>query len=229
MEKKNKSSEPEGRGLIEAESLYLILGILTIGVVTPGPNNMTCIVHSSIHGPKANIRLISGMALGFLIVHIVAGFVVLHVDADHPGKIALEVVGILFLMLIALKVFTLQPSSIQQQITAEHHSYSALFKTTSIPQLGFKTGMMMQFINGKEWTLVGAVLLQVLDNGSGIVDILLVTALTVPGGILAMTMWTILGGRLSSFAMDEKRGKMMFKTIGGLMFVLLAIVLLNTL
>ena len=55
------------------EALGWLLLLLFIGVITPGPNNITCTVHSALHGPKSNIPLIGGMAVGFFIVQFVCG------------------------------------------------------------------------------------------------------------------------------------------------------------
>ena len=66
--------------MIETEALTAVIFLLVLGVITPGPNNITCIVHSSIHGPRSNIILISGMAVGFLIVHVIAGLLVSSIE-----------------------------------------------------------------------------------------------------------------------------------------------------
>ena len=58
------------------EALGWLLLLLFIGVITPGPNNITCTVHSALHGPKSNIPLIGGMAVGFFIVQFVCGLTV---------------------------------------------------------------------------------------------------------------------------------------------------------
>jgi threonine/homoserine/homoserine lactone efflux protein len=214
---------------MDVHSLYIVLGLLAVGLVTPGPNNITCIVHSSVHGPRANISLISGMALGFFIVHLISGYVVMHIDPNHPGKIALEIMGLLFLMLVALKVFTLQPWATQNHIDQELQTYSNLFNTTTIPRLGFKTGVMMQFLNGKEWTLVGAVMLQALDGfGGGLNGVLSIASITITGGLIAMTLWTLVGSKMVALAEDEKKGTLMFRTLGGLMFLLLAGLMLKS-
>ena len=67
---------------MEWEALATVLTLLGIGVVTPGPNNITCITHSAIHGPKANFNLISGMVVGFISVHLIVGLLVSSVDED---------------------------------------------------------------------------------------------------------------------------------------------------
>ena len=81
--------------MVETEALTAVLFLLVLGVVTPGPNNITCIVHSSIHGPRSNIKLIAGMATGFLVVHIVAGLLVSSIEKDSMTQQVLEVLGLL--------------------------------------------------------------------------------------------------------------------------------------
>ena len=43
-----------------------LLALVTIGIATPGPNNMTCFVHSGVHGWRKTVSLIFGMVLGFV-------------------------------------------------------------------------------------------------------------------------------------------------------------------
>ena len=51
---------------MEWEALAYLLALLCAGVITPGPNNMTCTVHAAIHGKNSIYPLIAGMALGFI-------------------------------------------------------------------------------------------------------------------------------------------------------------------
>ena len=43
-----------------------LLALVTVGIATPGPNNMTCFVHSGVHGWRKTVSLILGMAMGFV-------------------------------------------------------------------------------------------------------------------------------------------------------------------
>ena len=82
---------------MEWEALATVLTLLGIGVVTPGPNNITCITHSAIHGPKANIKLISGMVVGFIVVHAICGLLVSSVEEDSTALVVLHYFGLLFI------------------------------------------------------------------------------------------------------------------------------------
>ena len=41
---------------MEWESLAYLLTLLCAGLITPGPNNITCTVHAAIHGKRAIIH-----------------------------------------------------------------------------------------------------------------------------------------------------------------------------
>ena len=44
-------------GFVDAETaLVKLLLLLAIGLLTPGPNAMTCFAHSGLFGKKANIK-----------------------------------------------------------------------------------------------------------------------------------------------------------------------------
>lgn len=206
---------------MEWEALATVLTLLTIGVVTPGPNNITCISHSAIHGARANKNLIFGMAVGFIIVHMIVGLLVENVE---EGSIALQILhyfGLLFVFAIALRVFTLNPALINKAV--ESNSLFSLTErtVTSAPILGFKTGVFMQFINGKEWAFVFAIMWLALEGfGGGWTGILSITAITTSGGLLAMVLWTFVGGRLVNYVSEERRGRIVFRTLGSLLFLL---------
>lgn len=207
--------------MVETEALTAVLFLLVLGVVTPGPNNITCIVHSSIHGPRSNIKLIAGMATGFLVVHIVAGLLVSSIEKDSMTQQVLEVLGLLFFMAIAIKVYTLNPSQFLGAV--DDHKLRTAFSLQSgtIPKLGFTPGMLMQFVNGKEWTMVSAIMALSLEGfGGGLSGILLIAAITIPGGVVAMTLWTYTGGKLMTYIEDETKSRRIFRTLGVLLMTL---------
>ena len=47
-------------------ALLQLLLLLALGLVTPGPNALTCFAHSGMFGKKSNIPLITGMVVGFV-------------------------------------------------------------------------------------------------------------------------------------------------------------------
>ena len=206
---------------MEWEALATVLTLLTIGVVTPGPNNITCISHSAIHGARANKNLIFGMAVGFIIVHMIVGMLVENVEEGSTALQILHYFGLLFIFAIALRVFTLNPALINKAV--ESNSLLSLTErtVTSVPTLGFKTGLFMQFINGKEWAFVFAIMWLALEGfGGGWIGILSITAITTSGGLIAMILWTFVGGRLVDYVSEERRGRIVFRTLGSLLFLL---------
>ena len=206
---------------MEWEALATVLTLLTIGVVTPGPNNITCISHSAIHGAKSNKNLIFGMVVGFIVVHLIVGMLVENVEEGSTALQVLHYFGLLFIFAIALRVFTLNPALINKAV--ESNSLISLTErtVTSVPILGFKTGLFMQFINGKEWAFVFAIMWLALEGfGGGWIGILSITAITTSGGLIAMILWTFVGGRLVDYVSEERRGRIVFRTLGSLLFLL---------
>jgi threonine/homoserine/homoserine lactone efflux protein len=206
---------------MELEALATVLTLLGIGLATPGPNNITCITHSAIHGPKANVKLISGMVVGFVTVHAICGLLVSSVDEGSTALVVLHYFGLLFIAAIAIRIFTLNPAIINVEVEAKSILSLADYNVTSVPVLGFKTGLFMQFINGKEWAFVFAIMWLALEGfGGGWTGILGITAITTTGGLLAMIAWTFVGGKLVEYVSDERKGAIVFKTLGSLLFLL---------
>ena len=185
------------------EALGWLLLLLFIGVITPGPNNITCTVHSALHGPKSNIPLIGGMAIGFFIVQLVCGLTVHYFSNESQIADNLNIVGLLFLTILGLGVIALGWSDRVLQLP------------DTIPRLGPKTGVGMQFVNGKEWFMVFTVMSTVLqDFGGGVPGILLVTAFTIPGAVMAMFFWTYFGAKIQSKFEHKKFVRNSFTLLG---------------
>ena len=81
--------------MVETEALLTVLTVLAIGLVTPGPNNVTCVVHAGVHGARSNVVLIAGMLVGFLTVHLVSGLLVEQVGEGSLLWVALHWFGLL--------------------------------------------------------------------------------------------------------------------------------------
>ena len=208
--------------MVETEALLTVLTVLAIGLVTPGPNNVTCVVHAGVHGARANIVLIAGMLVGFLTVHLVSGLLVEQVNEDSLLWVGLHWFGLLFLGLIAVRLLTLKPASIREAMDGEGLESLLRLQDGSVPRLGFRTGVMMQFVNGKEWALVITIMRQALDGfGGGLSGMLLIASLTCTGGVAAMSMWSVGGGRLTNVLREDVRGRRVLVGLGLLVLFLL--------
>ena len=191
------------------DSLAYLLALLCAGLITPGPNNITCTVHAVVYGKKSNIPLIAGMALGFISIHVVCGLAVDSFDEDSPIGVAMNVIGSVFMFLIAFGILFLGRSDRIQSFP------------DAVPKLGFKTGVLMQYVNGKEWAMVFMIMSKFLsDFGGGIVGIATIASITTSGGIAAMFVWSHLGEKIKSKTDEPGFVKNAFTLLGSLLFIL---------
>ena len=191
------------------DSLAYLLALLCAGLITPGPNNITCTVHAVVYGKKSNIPLIAGMALGFISIHVVCGLAVDSFDEESPIGVAMNVIGSVFMFLIAFGILFLGRSDRIQSFP------------DAVPKLGFKTGVLMQYVNGKEWAMVFMIMSKFLsDFGGGIVGIATIASITTSGGIAAMFVWSHLGEKIKSKTDEPGFVKNTFTVLGSLLFIL---------
>ena len=191
------------------DSLLYLLALLGAGLITPGPNNLTCTVHAVVHGKKSNISLISGMAVGFISIHFICGLAVDYFDEDGPVRLAMDIIGSIFMFLIAFGIIYLGRSQRVQDFPE------------IIPKLGFKTGVLMQYVNGKEWAMVFMLMSKFLsDFGGGILGIIIISTITTSGGILAMIAWSNVGEKIKSKTTEPKFVKNAFTILGSMLFIL---------
>jgi threonine/homoserine/homoserine lactone efflux protein len=190
-----------------------LLALLLAGLITPGPNNITCTVHAVVHGKKSNFPLIAGMAVGFISIHFICGLAVDNFDKDGPIRVAMDVIGSLFMFLIAFGILYLGRSEKIQSFPEV------------VPKLGFKTGVFMQYVNGKEWAMVFMLMTKFLqDFGGGITGIITISTITTSGGIVAMIVWSNLGEKIKSRTDEPKFVKKAFTILGCLLLVLATLI-----
>lgn len=195
------------------DSLAYLLLLLGAGVITPGPNNITCTVHAVVHGKKSNIPLVIGMAIGFMTVHVICGLAVDYFEEDSLVGRAMNVFGSLFMFLIAFGILYLGRSKKIQHFP------------DVVPKLGFKTGVCMQFVNGKEWAMVFMIMTKFLnDFGGGYIGILTITTITTSGGIAAMFVWSHLGEKIKSKTDEPGFVKNAFTVLGSLLLILAIVI-----
>ena len=195
------------------DSLAYLLALLLAGLITPGPNNITCTVHAVVHGKKSNFPLIAGMALGFISIHFICGMAVDSFDEEGTVRTVMDIVGSIFMFLIAFGILYLGRSEKIQNFPEV------------VPKLGFKTGVLMQYVNGKEWAMVFMIMTKFLnDFGGGVRGILTISTITTSGGIIAMLVWSSLGEKIKSKTDEPKFVKKAFTVLGSLLFVLAAVI-----
>jgi len=199
---------------VDTVAFVELLTILAIGVITPGPNGLTCFAHSGMYGPKSNIKLILGMIIGFVIIELGVGLTVDAIKDNTTAMVVLHYVGMLFLGLMVFAMFRIDPTN---------------FSNENIDSvLGIKTGVSMQFANGKEWAFVVLIMSEFIEPfGGGIAGILTIISMTLAVCIAAMVCWTLIGSRLHGVFSDDKKGPIIFKVCGSLLFLLWVVLLMR--
>ena len=188
-------------------ALLELLLIIAIALATPGPNPLTVFAHSGLFGKKSNIPLITGIAIGLFIMQFSVGLAIDSLSENETALVTLHWVGMLFLLVMAVAIFKLD--------------FSSLNVSESTGKIGLKTGICMQFVNGKEWAFIILIMSQFIEPlGGGVVGILSIIVVTLSICILAMIAWTLFGARLSGLFSDEKYGPRIFKICGSLLSLL---------
>jgi len=188
-------------------ALLQLLLLLALGLLTPGPNALTSFAHSGMFGKKANITLITGMAIGFVSIELIIGFLVNSLDGNEIALTALHWIGMVFLGAMVVAMFRIDPSKIEAE--------------TSEGKLGIKTGIAMQYVNGKEWAFIIIMMSQYMEPlGGGFVGISVIILVSLVTCVSAMIAWTFFGDRLSGLFSDEKHGRRIFQVCGVLLSLL---------
>ena len=188
-------------------ALLQLLAIIGIALLTPGPNPLTCFAHSGMFGKKSNTPLIIGMATGVIAIELSVGLVIDSLNENTSALVALHWIGMLFLAAMAIGMLRFNPASIQIE------------ETTS--KLGFKTGIAMQFANGKEWAFIILIMSQYITPlGGGLTGILVIISVTVSICVAALFIWTYFGDKASNLFSDPVKGPRVFKFCGTLLTLL---------
>ena len=146
------------------------------------------------------------MVVGFILVHLIIGLTVEQIDKDSILFSFLEWFGLLFFVLLGVIILRLP--------------IERLSVDESIQRIDYRHGILLQFVNGKEWVFVSVIMIEFLEGfGGGISGILLITSITTTGGLLSMILWTVLGHKLMDTLRHERRGKVMIRCLAGAIFV----------
>ncbi len=114
-------------------------GFAIAASITPGPNNVMVAASAANHGIARTLPHVAGIAFGFSLMLIVAGFGLAEPLTAFPAiQAVLRWVGALWLLVLAYKIATA----------------SAPGEGGGGPPLGFKGGALFQLVNPKAWLLV---------------------------------------------------------------------------
>jgi threonine/homoserine/homoserine lactone efflux protein len=120
---------------VDTELLLAALVFIVPMCFTPGPNNILCAAHGSRFGVQDTLPMILGMGVGWSILGVLIGMATNTIERYEAFFNVLGVVGALYIAYIGVSVMR---SSTVKAEDVEH-------------QLGFRTGFMLQIVNGKAW------------------------------------------------------------------------------
>ena len=193
---------------MDTVALGELIALLAVGLITPGPNALTCFAHSGMFGPKANVKLIAGMVIGFVTVELTVGLLVDAVSDSATAMTMLHWVGMAFLGAMVVAMFRFDPASV---VVSDHIE----------GVLGLKVGIGMQFVNGKEWAFVIIMMSQFIQPlGGGMTGIATIIFVTLTMCLAAMILWTFVGARLNHLFTGGPAGKRIFQVCGLLLGLL---------
>ena len=193
---------------MDTVALGELIALLAIGLITPGPNALTCFAHSGMFGPKANVKLIAGMVIGFVTVELTVGLLVDAVSDSTTAMTVLHWVGMVFLGAMVVAMFRFDPASV---VISDHIE----------GVLGLKVGIGMQFVNGKDWAFVIIMMSQFIQPlGGGMTGIATIIFVTLTMCLAAMILWTFVGARLNHLFTGGPAGKRIFQVCGLLLGLL---------
>ena len=208
---------------MEWTTIATMFGFLIAGMVLPGPNNVTCAAHASLHGRRSNVPLIVGMATGYFSVNAICGLMVNAFDAEGSVGTRLHYFGSLFMVFLSVGIILIGRSN----------RISALPET--IPKLGFKVGVGMMIVNTKQWmvmfTFISVFLTEYESQPGGIPGgypgILIIATINTTVGLISMYIWSILGNRMHARIREPQFAKIIFSVMGTLLLVLSILLLLS--
>ena len=146
---------------------------------SPGPNNVLCAAHGSQHGFKATLTLISGMAVGWSTLGLFVGGATVFIEENQEFFEILTYVGAGYIAFLSYKIAT---------------SKSLEDGTLEEERLGFSTGVVIQFVNGKAW-IHFLVLMTTFGSlfGTGLSGKVMLVVLNVVFGLPAVMTWAAFG------------------------------------
>ena len=163
---------------------------------SPGPNNILCSINGTRYGWAKTIPLISGMIAGFFLVGFFTSLSVEVIKENENILESMKYVCCSYLLYLSYMIIVDDPKKYKEDVEALESP------------MQFKTGFVMQFINGKVifyYIILMTVYASRLGEDYSIKFGLLVGATLV--GVSAVSTWTTLGVFLRQFLSNEDKAR----------------------
>ena len=189
---------------METDLLLATLAFIVPMCFTPGPNNVLCAAHGSQHGLRGTIPLILGMAIGWSTLGLFVGAATVFIEENEEFFQLLTYVGAAYIAYLAYKLATSSP------IDTEHDQAD---------RLGFRTGLVLQVVNGKAW-IHFLVLMTAFGGlfGTGFAAKALLVMLNLTFGLPAVITWAAFGTLLRRVFSTERSARNLNTAMGVALF-----------
>jgi|TARA_B110000014_G_scaffold252090_1_gene230087 threonine/homoserine/homoserine lactone efflux protein len=189
---------------METDLLLATLAFIIPMCFTPGPNNVLCAAHGSQHGLKGSMPLILGMAIGWSTLGLFVGAATVFIEENEEFFQLLTYVGAAYIAYLAYKLATSSP------IDTEHDQAD---------RLGFRTGLVLQVVNGKAW-IHFLVLMTAFGGlfGTGFAAKALLVLLNLTFGLPAVITWAAFGTLLRRVFSTERSARNLNTAMGVALF-----------
>lgn len=165
---------------MDTTALLALIVFIVPMCFTPGPNNMLCAAHGAQHGFRATLPLTIGMVTGWSILGVLVGLAIAAIESNETIFNALTFVGAGYIAYLGYTIGGAEPKPLDE--------------VDETDRLGFRTGMLLQFVNGKAW-IHFLVLMATWGTlfGTGLLSKVAIVALNALAGYPAVLVWAGFG------------------------------------
>jgi threonine/homoserine/homoserine lactone efflux protein len=186
---------------MDTTALVALLVFVIPMCFTPGPNNMLCAAHGAQHGFRATLPLTLGMLTGWSVLGVIVGVAITAIESNQAVFNALTYVGAAYIAYLGFSIGRADPKPIDE--------------VDDTDRLGFRTGVLLQFVNGKAW-IHFLVLMATWGSlfGSGLFGKVALVVVNAFGGYPAVLAWAGFGVALRRIFTSEKNAKRLNVALG---------------
>ena len=173
------------------ETFLPLLGFVVVSTVTPGPNNLMCLMSGANFGLRRTVPHISGIAAGFPVMIVASGFGLVWVFDTWPVlHEILKYVAFAYLLWLAWRIAIAGRPEAKEGAGAR--------------PLTFLEAAAFQWVNPKAWAIVfGGMALYTTAGGDKVFEIGLFAVLfglvCLPNGVV----WTLFGRAIAGFLEND--------------------------
>ncbi|MEX2318262.1 MAG: LysE family translocator [Bauldia sp.] len=173
------------------ETFLPLLGFVVVSTVTPGPNNLMCLMSGANFGLRRTVPHISGIAAGFPVMIVASGFGLVWVFDTWPVlHEILKYVAFAYLLWLAWRIAIAGRPEAKEGAGAR--------------PLTFLEAAAFQWVNPKAWAIVfGGMALYTTAGGNKVFEIGLFAVLfgliCLPNGVV----WTLFGRAIAGFLEND--------------------------